>query len=565
MDASEGQCTTSLHRNSPGILAAFEWGRRTVTRWEVAPRALWIAVLLGVCALTLFANLGGRDLWGNDEARHAQRAREMLASGQWLTPTYLGQPDFDKPPVHYWLMVSAARLWGVNDWVFCLPSALFGTITVLVTFALGVACYGVAAGGMAAFVLATAFLFPYYARMAYVDVPLVACFTAAIWVGRGAVLTDRRWGGRVLGAAILLAAGAMLKGLVGLLLPALILGLGEPVPGRWRRLAVMVGLAVGIAAPLYIALGPGFTGRFLIVDHLQRFFVRSAELGGVYPWYFYGPTLCGNFLPWTVLLPAVVATVIGTRDGWRRWRLPLVWVGVTFLLLSLGANKRDPYLLPLFPGLALLVGAVADEVLAGRAPQRVWPWWRAGVAALGLGLGAAALGLPWLWPAHLGAFSVGAGHLLLAALGGCVVWRSWNPKHRLAAACGAGILVLGASQVLVWQALPAMNGSRSARAAAGILRAAARFSPVAVVGRDGVDAGLVYYLDLPPSQTIRVAPGDLPDALRKGWQILAARTALPPAVLASMDVVIRAHVRLRHTEYFLLEQAGAGSGPPSDN
>lgn len=83
--------------------------RESSSTSDAARYVIWITFLIVVCALTLFANLEGRDLWGADEARHAERAREMMASRQWMTPTYLGQPDFDKPPVHYWCGRSSRR------------------------------------------------------------------------------------------------------------------------------------------------------------------------------------------------------------------------------------------------------------------------------------------------------------------------------------------------------------------------------------------------------------------------------------------------------------------------
>jgi len=91
-------------------------------------RAVWVVLLVVVCALTLFANLGGKDLWGADESHDAERAREMLASRQWLRPTFLGQADSDKPPLQHWLMAGAGMLFGPSDTVFRLPAAGFGLL-----------------------------------------------------------------------------------------------------------------------------------------------------------------------------------------------------------------------------------------------------------------------------------------------------------------------------------------------------------------------------------------------------------------------------------------------------
>ncbi|MCX5734996.1 MAG: glycosyltransferase family 39 protein, partial [candidate division NC10 bacterium] len=484
--------------------------------------------------------------------RHAERAREMMASRQWMTPTYLGQPDFDKPPVHYWLMAGAGRLFGAVDTVFCLPSAVFGLIAVLLTFALGASLYGPRAGGMAGFVLATAFLFVYDARMAFIDLPLVACITAAIFAGRRALELERGWGRPALVAAFMLAAGAMMKGLVGLVLPPLVLGLGGIAARRWRRLAGLVGLAIVITAPLYISLGSEFTGRFLAVDHLRRFFVPHPALGGNHPWYFYGPALLGDFLPWTILLPAVGVALACTPDALRRWRLPLVWFGGTFLLLSLGANKREPYLLPLFPAVALLFGVVADEVLAGRARRPLLVCWRLCLGTLGGSLGVTALVLPLVWPTRLGALEWGAGLLMLAWLGGWVAFRAWHQDHRIETAVMACLLILGATQVLAWQILPAMNLSRSARQAAASMRTEAIAAPIAVV--EGVDPALVFYLDLPQSTTARLSATRIRRALLAGWRVLVRTTELSPVLLSREGIAVRARVRLQQSEYLVLER-----------
>ena len=518
---------------------------------DAARYVIWITLLIVVCALTLFANLEGRDLWGADEARHAERAREMMASRQWMTPTYLGRPDFDKPPVHYWLMAAAGQLLGPSDAVFCLPSAVFGLATVLMTFALGASLYGLRAGGMAGFILATAFLFVYDARMAFIDIPLLACITGSIFAGHRALGPKKGWIRSAVVAAFLLAAGAMMKGLVGLVLPLLVLGLGESTAGRWRRLTGLAGAAMLVAAPLYIQLGSRFTGRFLVVDHLHRFFVSDPALGGNHPWYFYGPALLGDFLPWTILLPAVGIALACTPDAFRRWRLPLVWFGVTFLVLTLGANKRESYLLPLFPALALLCGAIADEVLAGRARRSLLVWWRLSLVVLGSSLAITALVLPQAWPIRLGTLHWGPGLLLLAGLGVWVSVRAWHQDHRVETAVIVAMLILGAMQVLVWQILPAMNLSRSARQAAASMRMEAVAAPLAVV--EDVDPAMVYYLDL-PTKTARLPVAYIRTALHAGWRVLAGATELSPDILSHKNIAVRARGRLQQSEYLILER-----------
>ncbi len=508
----------------------------------------WVILLVAVGALTLFANLSGKGLWGADESLDAERAREMVASRQWMIPTYLGRPNFEKPPVHYWIMAGAGRLFGPSDTTFRLPVAGFGLATVLLTFALGAHLYGARAGGIAGFVLATSFLFVYYARTAFVDVPLLACITGAIWAGHRALVADARWAGPACLAALLLAAGTVEKGLAGLVLPLLVLALGGSVAGRWRRLAAIAGLAAGLAAPVYIRVGAAFTGRFLMFDHLHRFFVPQADLGGNHPFYFYLPALLGNFLPWTILLPAAVVALACTPGALRRWRLPVAWLGATFLLLSLAANKREPYLLPLFPALALLLGVVADDILAGRARASLLQWWRWCLTGLGASCALAGVLLPVIWPPRLGTLTWYPWDAVVVLTGTWLVLCSWR-RAEVAALVAAGLLILGTTQLLVWQLLPAMNVTRSGRQAASIILAAVGPAPLAVT--PDVPPGLVFYLDLPQPAEAMVSLERLPETLQSGRLVLGNKRELAD-LLAGGGGTVRAKVPFHKEEYWLL-------------
>jgi 4-amino-4-deoxy-L-arabinose transferase-like glycosyltransferase len=514
--------------------------------------AAWVILLVAVCALTLFANLGGKGLWGADESREAERAREMVgslqANRQWMTPTYLGRPSFVKPPVHYWIMAGAGLLFGPSDTSFRIPVAGFGLATVLLTFALGSHLYGARAGGIAGIVLATSYLFAFYARTAFVDVPLLACITGAISAGHRALEMETRWTGPASLAAILLAAGTVEKGLAGLVLPLLVLVVGGSVAGRWRRLAAVAGLAGVLAAPLYIWVGAAFTGRFLMFDHFQRFFVPEAVLGGNHPTYFYLPALLGNFIPWTILLPAAAIALACTPGALRRWRLPVAWFGVTFLVLNLGANKRESYLLPLFPALALLLGVVADEVLAGRARASLQQWWRWCLTGLGASCALAGVLLPVVWPTRLGTPNIYPWGAIIALTGTWLVLCSWR-RAEVVALVAAGLLAVGITQLLVWQLLPAMNITRSGRQAAEIIRAAAGSAPLAVL--PDVHPGLVFYLDLPRPAEATVSLERLPETLRSGRLVLGRERDLS-RLQTEWRATVRATVLFQKEEYLLL-------------
>lgn len=346
------------------------------------------------------------------------------------------------------------------------------------------------------------------------------------------------------------------KGPAGFVLPLLVLGVGGSAAGRWGRLAGIAGIAVTLAAPLYVGLGSEFTGRFLTFDNLRRFMVAQDELGGDNPVYFYVPALLGNFLPWTILLPVVGLALASVPGALRRWRLPLAWFAVTFVVLTVGANKREPYLLTLFPALALLVGAVADDLLAGRAQGRLLACWRVCLVAFGIASAAGGLLLPALWPVRLGTVHWG---LWPVALAGGGLWLAYRASRRtgLEVVAVTGVLALAVLQLTVWQLFPAMNATRSARAAAALVRTAAGAAPLAVT--KDVHPGVVFYLDLPRPAEALVPVEGIGDALRAGRLVLTTPATLPPDVLTSGRGKVRATVKFQRSEFVVIEDAGGRS------
>ena len=90
------------------------------------PRAAWIATA-ALFAVAWFAALDARKLQHPDEGRYAEIAREMLASGDWVTPRLDGLKYFEKPPLQYWLTAAAFSVFGSGEWGARLPPAL-GTV-----------------------------------------------------------------------------------------------------------------------------------------------------------------------------------------------------------------------------------------------------------------------------------------------------------------------------------------------------------------------------------------------------------------------------------------------------
>ena len=232
-------------------------------------------LLLALCLLLFFSGLGQRSLWETDEARYAEIAREMLASGDWITPHLNYVKYFEKPPLTYWLVSLSFKLFGVSAFSARLTPALFGTLSVLVVFLLGRRMWDARAGLFAGICLATSLMFLVLSRVLLVDMVLCFGVTLALhgaWALRDGLAWGRYafWGG--------CAVGFMTKGLLGPGLPIMVAFLFGALAGEWawlRNLARLRGpaLAVALCAPWVLAvsiINPEFPRFFFLDENLGR-------------------------------------------------------------------------------------------------------------------------------------------------------------------------------------------------------------------------------------------------------------------------------------------------------
>lgn len=332
----------------------------------ISRRALW--ALLIVFAAGWFCNLGYRHLVRPDEGRYAEIAREMVASGDWVTPRLNGYKYFEKPALQYWATAAAFSLFGQNEWAARLWPGLTGFLGVLLVFLTGKRLFGPAAGLYGTAVAASSALYVFIGHALSLDMGLaffmsVCVFAFALAQHDG---TDPRVRGRWMLLAWAAAALAVLsKGLVGVVLPAAAVALYVLVERDWKRLAQLHLVSGGIlflaiAAPWFIAasvVNPEFFRFFFIHEHFERFLTR--EHGRYQPLWYFVPVILLGILPWAVsLVPALWRA--WARDAQARFqprRFLLLWCAVVLAFFSASQSKIGSYILPIFPALALLVGA----------------------------------------------------------------------------------------------------------------------------------------------------------------------------------------------------------------
>ncbi len=342
-------------------------------------------VIVVVAGFIWFLLLGYRDLVEPDEGRYAEIAREMLASGNWITPRLNGFKYFEKPPLQYWGSAISMALLGETNAAARVWCSGLGFIGALWVGFVGSRIYGRSAGYFAFLFSISTVL---YAGMGHAN-SLDMGVSALLIIAMGALVLaqterhqpnqERNW---MLLAWAALAGATLSKGLIGLVLPggALILyTIWQRDWALWRHLHLGKGLLVYllIAAPWFVAVSqanPEFPHFFFIHEHFERF---TSDVHGRTKsnWYFFAVFAIGA-MPW---LFSALNGLIKPPFSWRAEagkfeasRLLWVYAIFVFFFFSISHSKLPGYILPMFPALALLVGEnmvkrkhfIADGIVA---------------------------------------------------------------------------------------------------------------------------------------------------------------------------------------------------------
>ncbi len=355
----------------------------------------WFWLLLAVVVIW-FGNIEYRKLIEPDEGRYAEIPREMVASGDWVTPRLNNLKYFEKPPLQYWATAAAYTVFGEHQWTSRLWAALTGFAGVLLVWLAGAHLFGREAGRYAALLLCSSLL---YALMAHINT-LDMGVTFFISLGIIALLLAQREGAdarirrnwmwlswAALGLAVLS------KGLMGLVLPGaalVIYSLLQRDIAVWKRMHWGVGLLIFllVTAPwfyLVMKANPEFFQRFFIFEHYTRF--TTKEHGRYQPWYYFIPVLLLGMLPWTILMFDTLARTwknSSRGNAFNPERFLLIWAIFIYVFFSVSGSKLPSYLLPMFPALALLMGKQLAEMNGRRLFWLVAPILPLVLLALGL-------------------------------------------------------------------------------------------------------------------------------------------------------------------------------------
>ena len=355
---------------------------------------LFLTALFGIA---FFLLLGHFALIDPDEGRYAEIPREMLERGDFITPVLNYVKYFEKPILLYWLNAISFIVFGQNEFAARFPSALSGLLTVLLTYHAGRTLFGRREGMMAALILGSSVGFLVQGRYNIIDMTLTFCMTATLSCFIMAARTEGRWQGRYYYLMYIFAALTVLaKGLIGIVLPGVVIVGYILVTRRWKilremRLVTGALLFLLVAAPWFVLVSlknPEFARFFFIHEHFERFLTKVHKRYEP-PWFFI-PVLIGCMLPWSFFIPSAVLSTWKERrsSGANALLFLALWVVLIFGFFSASSSKLIPYILPVFPAVALLTGrafVVATE-LPGRIFTVAVPVLGAVLCIMGVGL-----------------------------------------------------------------------------------------------------------------------------------------------------------------------------------
>ena len=356
------------------------------------------AIVLLPLAVLWFGGLEYRGLFQPDEGRYAEIPREMLESGDWVTPRLNGLKYFEKPPLQYWVTALSFAAFGEDELPARLWPAMTGFLGILLLVFTGNRLGPPGTGHLAGLIVAGSLGYFFAAQYLTLDMALTFFLTGglcAFLLAQRETQPSRARRGWMLAAWASAACAVMTKGLVGVVLPGMALTAYALARRDWSlvgRLEWRWGLALfsAIVLPWHVMVqwrNPEFSSFYFVHEHFARYLLPAHNRPGA--WWYFIVILLLTALPWTIVLPGVFKRSLTRSRAHRAFdpdTLLLAWVAVILVFFSLSQSKLPAYILPVVPALALLIAR--DTALRGKF-DGTWPSLvlaLAGAAALEIGM-----------------------------------------------------------------------------------------------------------------------------------------------------------------------------------
>ena len=378
-----------------------------------ARRNIVFSILLAAAILPYWIGIGTSSLWDANEAFYAETPRVMIETGDYVSPSFNGNPRFNKPPLTYWIVAISYHVFGVCEWSERLPIVLAAIGLIAAAFVIGRTGWGVQAGLWAAIAMATLPRFLMHSRRTSIDVflSLFMCLTLMFFV-----LSELRTERRKLWLFLMYACvglGFMTKGPVAVVLPGAVFFIYLLFENRLKDITKMmvptgIGIFLAIVVPWYLLVFQKHGGDYIVSFILNENISRYTDEGwGPRRSFFYLQTMLGDLFPWSLLMIAALVCVVFRRrlgnivfgipevfdrnvqppataggtdktafpasaGGGNIARLLAIWIVVIVGFYSLSRNQQDQYVMPTFVAAAVLAGVLINAFIEKRANWIRW-------------------------------------------------------------------------------------------------------------------------------------------------------------------------------------------------
>ena len=334
----------------------------------------WIVIagVVGISVLTSFWSLGNRPL-GNHEAYVGVSARNMIKSGNWVVPTFNGEPRLNKTPLSYWLVAAAGKAAGrMNEFIVRLPSAAMAVLAAMAVFYFVCERLGFGTGVIAAIVWSTSLCYIRYSRTGRPEMGL-ACFVTIAMLSfySGIKSQDRKkqilfmlifWVS--FGLAMLAKGPAPLLLIIPAIFIYFLILKQWKLAGKLLPIAgVILFLLIVLPWPIAVLRSQAGTIEVWKNEFLGR--ATGEYAAGSKPFYYYFGVMFLYFLPYSVLIPFAAAAPF--YKIWEERRDAIVyhwlWFFAGIVVMSVCGGKRQHYILPMMPAMAVLAGIILNDMM----------------------------------------------------------------------------------------------------------------------------------------------------------------------------------------------------------
>jgi 4-amino-4-deoxy-L-arabinose transferase-like glycosyltransferase len=380
-----------------------------------------VVLVLALFAVVYFGSAFSPGMQDDADSTHAEAAREMAVTHDYVTLKVNGNRYLEKAPLPYWLVAFSYEMFGVNEFAAHLPTVLAMLVLTMLAMRWARRAFGERAGVYAGMFVATCAGYYLFTRILIPEAILSAFIAGSFYCFLTALEDDDAW--RWYGGYTCLALAVLTKGLLALVVVgfAMLVFLAASGAWReWRRFRIVTGLILffAIAAPWHVLAGirnPGFFWFYFVNEHFMRFLGKripkdynkqesslywSLHLVWLFPWSLYLPAAVRRMVvEWRerrngsralkdgeIKVPIQAktrlewGTLFHAQDFRSRTQLVcLIWAGVTLVFFSFSTNQEYYTFPAYFPILLLIAGELVSEEESG---AKLLLWTSAALAAI---------------------------------------------------------------------------------------------------------------------------------------------------------------------------------------